>query len=169
MVKYPRLKRGIHHQFTRYKCSLRWGRIISSYWIRFLMTSRIMNWIMNFNFGEHGKCSGESTRLPPMWPGFKSRRRSHMWVEFVVGSLPCSKRFFSGYSSFPLSSKTNISKFQLDQESVNEETLSGCATSNSLFILFYLFCRSKRKRVGGVDTLQNLHNSSFPVIQRPVR
>ena len=35
-----------------------------------------------------------------------------MWVEFVVGSLPCSERFFSGYSGFPLSSKTNISKFQ---------------------------------------------------------
>ena len=37
-----------------------------------------------------------------------------MWVEFVVGSLPCSERFFSGYSGFPLSSKTNISKFQFD-------------------------------------------------------
>ena len=35
-----------------------------------------------------------------------------MWVEFVVGSLLCSERFFSGYSGFPLSSKTNISKFQ---------------------------------------------------------
>ena len=52
-----------------------------------------------------------------MWPGFKSRRRRHMWVEFVVGSLLCSERFFSGYSRFPLSSKTNISKFQFDQES----------------------------------------------------
>ena len=31
--------------------------------------------------------SGESTRLPPMWPGFDSRSRRHMWVEFVVGSL----------------------------------------------------------------------------------
>ena len=30
--------------------------------------------------------SGEGARLPPMWPGFKSRRRHHMWVEFVVGS-----------------------------------------------------------------------------------
>ena len=30
-----------------------------------------------------------------------------MWVEFV-GSLLCSERFFSGYSGFPLSSKTNI-------------------------------------------------------------
>ena len=37
--------------------------------------------------------SGENTRLPPLWPGFKSRRRRHMWVEFVVGSLPCSERF----------------------------------------------------------------------------
>ena len=37
-----------------------------------------------------------------------------MWVEFVVGSLLSSERFFSGYSGFPLSSKTNISKFQFD-------------------------------------------------------
>ena len=28
-----------------------------------------------------------------------------MWGEFVVGSRPCSERFFSGYSGFPLSSK----------------------------------------------------------------
>ena len=41
-------------------------------------------------------CSGESTPLPPMWPaGFNSQVWCHMWVEFVVGSLPCSKRFFS--------------------------------------------------------------------------
>ena len=65
-----------------------------------------------------GRRSGESARLPPMWPGFDSRSRRHMWVEFVVGSRPCSERFFSGYSGFPLSSKTNISKFQFDLESV---------------------------------------------------
>ena len=28
---------------------------------------------------------------PPMWPGFDSRTRRHMWVEFVVG---CSEKFF---------------------------------------------------------------------------
>ena len=50
-----------------------------------------------------------------MWPGFVSRRRRHMWVEFVVGSLPCSERY-SVYSGFPLSSKTNTSKFQFDLE-----------------------------------------------------
>ena len=69
-------------------------------------------WIL----GEQGWHSGESARLPPMWPGFDSRSRCHMWVEFVVGSRLCSERFFSGYSGFPLSSKTNISKFQFDPE-----------------------------------------------------
>ena len=34
----------------------------------------------------------------------------------LVLFLACSERFFSGYSGFPLSSKTNISKFQLDME-----------------------------------------------------
>ena len=60
--------------------------------------------------------SGESTDashqcVPGSIPG-----PSVMWVEFVVGSLPCSERFFFGYSSFPLFSKTNISKFQFDLE-----------------------------------------------------
>ena len=35
-------------------------------------------------FVEQGWLSGESTRLPPMWPGFDSRSRCHMWVEFVL-------------------------------------------------------------------------------------
>ena len=60
--------------------------------------------------------SSESTRLPPIWPGFKSRRRLHMGVEFVAGSLLSYERFFSGYSGFLLSSKTNTSKFQFDLE-----------------------------------------------------
>ena len=58
--------------------------------------------------------SGESARLPQMCLGFDSQTLRHIWVEFVVGCLPCSERFFSGYSGFPLSSKTNISKFQFD-------------------------------------------------------
>ena len=45
---------------------------------------------------------------------FDSRTRRQMWIEFVVGSLPCTERFFSGYSGFPLSSKTNISTLQFD-------------------------------------------------------
>ena len=49
-----------------------------------------------------------------MWPGYDSRTRRHMWAEFIVGSLLCSEKFYSGYSDFPLSLKTNISKFQSD-------------------------------------------------------
>ena len=56
--------------------------------------------------GEQGWRIGESTRLPPMWPGFKSRRRRHTWVEFVVGSLPCSERFFPGSPVFPSPQKS---------------------------------------------------------------
>ena len=51
--------------------------------------------------------SGESICLPPMWPGFDSQIRRQVWVDFV-GSLLCTERFFSGYSGFPLFSKTNI-------------------------------------------------------------
>ena len=45
--------------------------------------------------GGEGMAQGESTRLSPVWPGFDSPTRRHMWVEFVVGSRPCSKGFFS--------------------------------------------------------------------------
>ena len=47
--------------------------------------------------------SGESNCLPPIWLGIDSLTRRNMWVEFVIGSLLCSERVFSGYSGFPLS------------------------------------------------------------------
>ena len=57
--------------------------------------------------GEQWWCSGQSTCLPPMWPGYESWRRCHMWLEFVVGSLLCSKRFFFRVLRFsPLLKKT---------------------------------------------------------------
>ena len=43
--------------------------------------------------GEQEWRRGESSRLPPMWPGFESQTRRQMWVEFVVGSHPCAERF----------------------------------------------------------------------------
>ena len=45
---------------------------------------------------------------------FDSLTRGHLWVEFVVGSLSCSERFFSEFSDFSLSSETNIFKFPFD-------------------------------------------------------
>ena len=80
------------------------------------------------SLGSKGWRRGESARLPSMWPGFKSRRRRHMWVEFVVGSLLCSERF------------SPLLKNRFDQaDQVNKEPLCGCATSKSLFIYIYLF------------------------------
>ena len=97
------------------------GCVVHSYLVHFAYKAEVIFFPTMCNttairFGEQGWRSGESARLPPMWPGFNSRRRRHVWVEFVVGSLPCSERFFSGYSGFPLSSKTNTSKFQFDLE-----------------------------------------------------
>ena len=59
--------------------------------------------------GGEKKREGESSK------GGRREKRRKMF-EFVVGSLPCSERFFSGYSGFPLSLKTNTSKFQFDLE-----------------------------------------------------
>ena len=57
---------------------------------------RLVTWLQT-GTGDQGCRSGES------------RDRRYMWVELVVGSLLCS--------GFPLSSKTNICKFQFHQES----------------------------------------------------
>ena len=39
-------------------------------------------------------------RLPPIAVARDSRTRRHMWIEFVVGSRPCSKGFSPGSSVF---------------------------------------------------------------------
>ena len=44
---------------------------------------------------------GKSARRPPMWPGFDSQIRRHMWVEFVA-SLLCTERFSLGSPVSPL-------------------------------------------------------------------
>jgi len=44
----------------------------------------------------------------------------HEWVKLVVSSLLCSKKFFSGFSGFPLSSKESI---------FPNSNLIGCRTS----------------------------------------
>ena len=95
---------------------------------------------------EHGSKDGAALRaifrLPPMWPGFKSWHLCHMWVEFVnvvAGSFLCSERFFSGYSCFPLSLKTDISKFQFNQESGERRTTMWMCYLQIVIYLFYLF------------------------------
>ena len=51
--------------------------------------------------GGAGWRSGDSARLLPMWPGFDSWTRRHMWVEFVVGSLLAPRGFSLGAPVFP--------------------------------------------------------------------
>ena len=87
---------------------------------------------------EQGWRSGESSCLPPMWSGFKSRHRRHMWVEFVVGSLVCSKRLFSGYSGFPSPQKLTFPNSDSTRNKVDEEPLCGCDACNR-YLFIYLF------------------------------
>ena len=59
------------------------------------------------------------SRSPPtnVARGFESWHWRHMWVEFVVGFLPCSETFFSGYfdSVSPLLKNQHF-QFQFDLE-----------------------------------------------------
>ena len=50
--------------------------------------------------GMQGWGSGEIARLPLVWPGLDSRTRCPVWVEFVVGSRPCSDGFSPGSPVF---------------------------------------------------------------------
>ena len=72
---------------------------------------------------------------------------------FVVGSLPCSERFFFGYSGFPLSSKTNIPNSNLTRNHVDEEPLCGCATCKLFIYLVYLFIWSQFYLIRGFTYL----------------
>ena len=45
---------------------------------------------------DGSKNSGENNRLPPKCPGFKSRRRRHMWVEFFLVLFLAPRGFFPG-------------------------------------------------------------------------
>ena len=79
--------------------------------------------------GKQGWHSGESTRLPPIWLGFKSPHRRHMWLEFVVSSFLCSKRFFSLYSGFPLLKKPTLLNSNLTR---NRPFLHSCKQTYQL-------------------------------------
>ena len=97
----------------------------------------------NYALGKQEWRGDESTRLPPMWPGFESWCWRHIWVEFVVGSLLCSERFFSGYSGFPLSSQPTLPDSNSTRNQLGEEPLSRCATSK---IVIYLFICQRSKQ-----------------------
>ena len=88
-------------------------------------------------------CSGGSTHLPyqcgQCGPG--ANPIVNTMVDFVVGSLLCSKSFFSrGSPVFPSPRKPTFSHSSLIRNQVTKELLRGCATSKSLLIsIIHLF------------------------------
>ena len=78
----------------------------------------------------------------------KSRRGSNIWVTFVVCSLLYCERFFSGYSApgTPVLASPQKPPLRNSNSSrnhqVEEEPLSGCATSKSLFRILTLIIYS---------------------------
>ena len=73
-------------------------------------------------------------------PDLRSWHRRHMWVEFVVGSLLCSERFL-GTPVIPSPQKPTFSNSNSTRNHMDEEPLSGFATSKSSFV--YLFITSR--------------------------
>ena len=92
-------------------------RLSNHFWSHVTWFKRIQA-CQNCLGSKGGWPSGESNHLQPMWPRFKSQHWCHMLVEFVVGLLLCCESFLSGHSGFPLSSRTNTSKFQFDLERI---------------------------------------------------
>ena len=85
--------------------------------------------------GEQGWRSGESSCLPPMWSGFKSRHRRHLCGLSLLLVLSLVTRGFSpGTPVFSSPSNSNLTRNQVD-----EQPLCGCATSKSLFIYLFIY------------------------------
>ena len=82
--------------------------------------------------GSKGWRSGESARLPPMWPGFKSRQRCHIYLLLVLSFAP--RGFSPGTPVFPSPQKPAFSNSNSTRNQVDEEPLCGYATSK-----YYLF------------------------------
>ena len=79
--------------------------------------------------------SGESTRLPPMWPGFDSRTRCQMWVEFVVGSRIFFERFFLPVLRFPPPQKPTF----LNSSSIGTRWTTSHPVDMPLLISIYIY------------------------------
>ena len=74
----------------------------------FSLYFRKPEWIPIMLSKDGGIVLSESISLPRLWPWFESQTRCHVWVEFVVGSRPCSKGSFSGFLGCPPHTKTKV-------------------------------------------------------------
>ena len=59
-----------------------------------------------------------------MWPGFDSRTQRHMWVEFVIGSRPCSEGLTPGSPVFrPLHKSTLLNSISIWKQWTKSQSL----------------------------------------------
>ena len=76
-------------------------------------------------------------------PGFDSRTRRHMWVEFVVGSRPCSEGFSPGSPVFlPPQKPTFLNSNSIGNSRATSLSVEHCCVSpslNKVDLFIYLF------------------------------
>ena len=87
---------------------------------------------------KQGWRSGESVCLPPVWPGFNSETPTLYLGRVCCWFSSLLRGFFSGFSSFPPSTKTNTSEFQFDQEFRGPQV---CQSQNprKIKLIYYIF------------------------------
>ena len=73
-----------------------------------------------------------------MCPGFDSRTWRHMWVEFVVGSCPCSKGFSPVSPVFLPPQKSTF----LNPNLIGNSRATGLSVSNNLFKIYFILSQS---------------------------
>ena len=104
---------------------------------------------------------GESTCLPPMWPGFDSRTRRRKWTGLCL--LLVVVLALRDYS------KTNISKFQFDlnycqalyHENLAQETAQALRVLLTLDKLLHLTFTLLYFTCGSMPSIKNLLNKKF--------
>ena len=90
--------------------------------------------------GGNGWRSVESARLSPICPGFDSRTRRHKWIEFVVGSRPCSEGFSPGSPVFlPPQRPTFLNSNSIGNSRATGLSIEDCCVSPSLNKVFFFF------------------------------
>ena len=89
--------------------------------------------------GIEGSRDGAVVRVlasPSMCPGFDSRTRCHMWVEFVFGSHPFSEGFSPGSPVFLPPQKSTF----LNSNLIGNSSATGLSVSYDCYVLPSLKC-----------------------------
>ena len=92
---------------------------------------------------EQGWCSGESTRLPPVWPRFNPSIDAICGLSLLLVLSLVPRGFSPGTPVFPSPQKPTFPNSNSTRNQVDKEPLCGCGTCKLLFIyVFILFISS---------------------------